>query len=847
MSDDPLLWQRWDEVDALLAEAHDLPTAEREGFVHHAVPEPGPFRDLVLRLVRRLDDDDPRVAAPADGLISAAFGSGDSGDLAPGSRVGRFVVRERLARGGMATVYAAERADGAYQQRVALKVLRRGLDTDDLIRRFRTERQILSALTHPNVAKLLDGGSLPDGRPWLAVELVDGESITAWADRRRLDVRARLELFLGVADAVQAAHRRLIVHRDLKPSNILVDEEGRVKLLDFGIAKLLDADDEHTAMDARPLTPAYATPEQHAGDQVTTATDVYQLGLVLRELLTGLRPGSPDGSSHPTTTRVSRLATQAAPDAADPGIRARDRASTPDRLTRALRGDLDVVVAKALREEPDERYASAGELAADIRRHLDGLPVVAHPESVRYRARKFVARNRWSVAAAAVVLALLVTYAVTLSVQTRRIAAERDRAAREASKASEVSEFLVSLFHAADPNVSGGRSMSAHDLLAEGADQLRDEAVGDPGIRGAMLQAIGRSFARLGDYREAEQQLRLAVAAHREAEPPDGEGLVRTLNQLALVVMSRDVEAALAIFEDALTTGQAQLGPGHPALATVMVDYSVGLSTVHPGDPRIDSLRTRAVELLRAAPGDVREELANALTVWARGRPPEEAIPRMRESVALRRSLHPGPSSAVAASLSDLALATEPLDPMAADSLLAEAVAMLRQLHGSREAPMLLATMNNLAAVRRDRGAWAEAEPLYREVLALRRSLYPEQRIQQAYTLYGLGVVLSETDRAAEGEAHLREALGILEREMPRSKLPAITRSAIGHALTRQQRFAEAESVLLAVWRDRSAAGLTPRDQAQLLERVVALYEAWSRPAEAARYRAMAGGIRRED
>jgi serine/threonine-protein kinase len=292
--DNPLLWERWDDVDRLLAEALDHAAPERVEYVRRAAKGDDALRDLVLRLLDRLDSDTGRVTSPSDPVVLGAFAAGeggrDTGAMAPGTDVDRYRIIRHLGRGGMATVYEAERSDGTYEQRVALKVLRRGLDTDDLIRRFLVERQILSSLTHPNIARLLDGGSTADGRPYLVLELVEGKPITTWADAHRLSVRARLRLFLEVADAVQSAHRQLVVHRDIKPSNILVGADGRVKLLDFGIAKLLEADDGQTDVGSRPLTPTYASPEQLEGGRITTATDVYQLGLLLRELLTGVRP-----------------------------------------------------------------------------------------------------------------------------------------------------------------------------------------------------------------------------------------------------------------------------------------------------------------------------------------------------------------------------------------------------------------------------------------------------------------------------------------------------------------------------------------------------------------------------
>jgi eukaryotic-like serine/threonine-protein kinase len=834
-----LLWQRWEEADRILSAAMDLPVEERQALVRREVPEPGEFQDLVLRLVAGLAADHERVTAPSGELVAAAFGSGAGGeepDLPPGTEVGRYRILERLARGGMATVYVAERADGVYRQRVALKVLRRGLDTEDVVGRFHRERQILSSLTHPNIAKLLDGGSLPDGRPFLVMELVEGERITAFADARRLDVRRRLGLFLGVAEAVQAAHRQLVVHRDIKASNILVDADGRVKLLDFGIAKLVAGDSVHTAVDARPLTPAYASPEQLAGGPITTATDVYQLGLLLRELLTGVRPGRRDGRREEVTSRISRMVVQPFEGLPPPAERASHRGTSPERLAGALRGDLEQVVSKAVRPEPEERYPSAGDMAADIRRHLQGRPVLAHPQSVLYRARKFAGRNRWGVLAASAMTLLLLGYGVTLVVQNRRVATERDRAAQEARKAAEVTEFMVDLFHAADPNRTGGSEISVQELLRDGARQLREETVAEPGVRAAMLTAIGRSFSQLGYYQEAEEQLEHAVRAHREDPDAEPGAYAQSLSLLAQVVGRRDRDSSLVLFEEAREAAERSLGPEHPVVAGILTESSIALAALNPVDPDVEARRARAVAILRAATTDVRGELANALTVWAHGKPPVEAIPLMQESLELRRAIHPERHSAVAASLSDLGLAMESVDPLAADSLLAQSVAILQVIHGRPDA-VLLTTMNNLAALRRDRGDFAGAEPLYRQVLAIRRELYPEQRVAEAFSLYGLGVVLAETGRAPEGEARLEEALAIMGEETPTSQLLPLVRAGIGHARARQGRYAAAESVLVSAWREIRASALPTGERVRTLGRLVSLYESWGRPAQAASYR----------
>jgi serine/threonine-protein kinase len=746
----------------------------------------------------------------------------------------------------MATVYEAERADGAYRQRVALKVLRRGVDTEDLVRRFVTERQILSSLSHAHIARLLDGGSTPEGRPFLVMELVEGRPVTAFADECRLDVPARLRLFLQVADAVHAAHRQLVVHRDIKPSNILVDDHGQVKLLDFGIAKLLAGGDdaEHTQAGMRAMTPDYASPEQLRGGQITTATDVYQLGLLLRELLTGVRQSSGSLPNDASALRTSRLATRRSDGEPSPDERATARGTTAGRLPRLLAGDLDTIVAKALREEPEQRYASADELASDIRRHLAGLPIVAHPESRRYRMRKFVRRNPWGVAAAAIASVALVGYALTITVQSRRIAAERDRAERAALEAAEVTGFLVQLFESADPNESGGERVTARELLDRGADRIDRELRDDPARRAAMLSAMGRSYTALGLYAKARPMLERAMAEWRGSVDWERQAIAvrraaaADLNLLAAIVARDDRARADLLFQDALALAEGSVGPADPLVGRILTDYAVFRSKAVPNDTVFRGMLRRAVQLLRAAPGDNRQDLANSLTASAYGREPGVALPLMAEALALRRALHGDLHSLVAASLSDLALATESLDPLAADSLMREALGILETLHGRRHATAL-AVMNNLAGLRRDRGAYGEAAPLYREVLALRRELYPTEERTHAYALYGLGLTLAESGEAVEGERHLNEALRILRRwEAPGSPLVSLTRAALGYAIARQHRFAEAEPLLTSAYREIRSGPMSVREQANAARRVVWMYHEWGRADVADGYRA---------
>ncbi|MGD8322708.1 MAG: serine/threonine-protein kinase, partial [Gemmatimonadota bacterium] len=418
---------RWARVEAVLAEALERAPERRPAFLAHACAD-----DAELR--REVED---LLAAHAEtGLFDEVVRSSDTSqgsemDHPAGTRFGPYAVEGLLGRGGMGVVYLARRVDGEFEQEVALKVLPAGLVSDRLEQRFRAERQILARLSHPNVARLLDGGVDDAGRPWFAMERVRGTSLVEFCDTEGLGLDDRLDLYLTVCDAVQHAHQNLVVHRDLKPGNILVDENGTPRLLDFGIAKLLDPDApgpgaRETQVGVRVLTPAYAAPEQLRGEPANTASDVFQLGILLYELLTGVHPfperttGSPTPSP-PSTRAVTREATR--PSAAvTTREEARARGLSPKLLSQRLRGDLDAIVLKALREEPERRYASAAELAEDLRRHRARRPVRARPDTWAYRTGRFLRRNTVALGAGAVVVAGVAAFTAGIAREARRTA-----------------------------------------------------------------------------------------------------------------------------------------------------------------------------------------------------------------------------------------------------------------------------------------------------------------------------------------------------------------------------------------------------------------------------------------
>ncbi len=407
-------------------------------------------------------------------------------------RLGRYRLKKKLGQGGMGVVYLAERADREFEKEVALKVLPLGLDTPLAIDRFRRERQILAMLEHPAIARLLDGGTTDDGLPFLMMEYAPGLPITDYCEQQRLPIRQRIKLLLEVCAAVSFANANLVVHQDLKPSNILVDAGGKPKLLDFGIAKLLD-DPAAEQTQVLALTPGYASPEQHAGGPITTASDVYSLGVLLGELLTGQRPR--------TANPHDSLA--------------------PYSLTAKLSGDLDSIVDKALRENPAERYGSVDRLAGDLRRYLAGQPVEARPPTFVYHAGKFLRRHRWAASTAIAFASLLVAFSVSSLLQARATARQRDRA-------EAVSDLLTEAFLQADPSHSRRGDVSAREILAIGSRMVRRKLRNEPQVMAEMLHTIGSVQSALGLYQEATTNLDEAGLLRRQLSGDDSASSAST-------------------------------------------------------------------------------------------------------------------------------------------------------------------------------------------------------------------------------------------------------------------------------------------------------------------------------
>ena len=749
------------------------------------------------------------------------------------ARIGAYRIVELIGRGGMGEVYRAQRADDEYQQDVALKLVRSGSGGEEVARRFRVERQILAWLQHPNIAALLDGGVATDGRPYLVMQYVRGKPITAYCDAARLTIPERLRLFRTVCDAVQFAHTNLVVHRDLKPSNILVTDEGEVRLLDFGIAKLLDpqraASISAASGDLRLLTPEHAAPEQLLGGAISTATDVYALGVLLYELLTGERPfraTSPldlqravtETEALPPSVALARAGNRVAPTGnsdAPPSLQlaAAQRRTRPQALVHQLRGDLDQVVLMALRKEPERRYASAGQLGEDVTRYLEGWPVIARPSSLGYRARKFAVRHRTGVGAGlAVLLSLAAGLALALVGLVRAQQAER-LALEEAATASQVSDFLVQLFRANEPGQARGETVTALELLDRGAARIDQELGDQPMVRARLLRTMGNAYeelglfdpalalferelalqrarggdeslevagsyaelagvhSRRGNYARARDLAGRSLAIQERARVPDTSDLLRALNHLAIAHgQLGDNDAARAALERALVIRERLHGPDHIELFPLLNNLAV----VHWAEGDFSTARSlyeRALALAERERGPdhpwVAQSLNNLALVHQNTGDLERAVAVHERALAIRQKvLDPGHPE-IGATLNNLGgVYLEAEDFLRARPLLEEALAIRAQALGPRHRNTA-SSETNLGLTLLGLGDPEGARPLFERALAsLEQSLGPDH-VMVSRPLLGLARLEAVHGSHEAAERGFRRALALREAAMP--------------------------------------------------------------------------------
>jgi serine/threonine-protein kinase len=778
--------ERYQQVKELFLHAHPLSSRERQQFLDESSQHDPALRADVESILSHCDRSSDFLETPAISLESAraAFFDDAPSDetVLVNRRLGRYRLVRPIASGGMGTVWLAERADDQFKKKVAVKLIKRGMDTNEILKRFRNERQVLANLEHPNIARLLDGGVSDDDRPYLVMEYIEGTPIDRYCDDRLLSITQRLHLFRIVCAAVQFAHQNLVVHRDLKPGNIMVTTDGTPKLMDFGIAKMLGPDGPAmtavaTAQGASFFTPDYASPEQIGDEPMTTSSDVYSLGVVLYEILTGHRP-------YRVTTRdrgeIARLVREAEPTRPSTIIQrtfdtpAREgrpaatitphsvcatRQAETGRLRRQLAGDLDTIVLQAMQKDSRRRYASVEQLSEDIRRHLEGLPVGARPDSWRYRGTKFIRRNKFAVVAGAALLVSLFAGLGTSTVLFFRADEARRDAQIQAAKAGAVNLFLQDLLGAANPMTAESPDLTVKETLDRATQEIDSGSLANqPEVEADARLTIGNTYRFLGEYATAESQLRKALDLRKTLFGPVHVSVAECLRHLAKLLQTRgDLAGAEPLHRQALGIMRTLLADPNPEMAQAINDLAK-FTQIKGDSAESDQLFREALAMRKRLPGDAAAEIAETLNDWA-------------------------------------VLKDAEGDAAGAASLMRESLIIFRQKFGN-EHPTTATSLHNLGELLKFQGDYAGAVPLHREALAIRRKLLGEEHPYVALSKRGFGDVLRMMGDDAAAEPLLREALDTQRRVLGQQHYEVGTTLAnLSSLLKERGDYAAAESV----------------------------------------------------
>lgn len=847
--------EQWQRADRLFHEVVDLPPNERKKYLDRVCATDPSLREEIESLIACDEGGHDFIDKPALGegfsLQTTAASIEASDESMAGQAIGPYRLVRPIATGGMGVVYLAVRADDEYEHQVAIKLVKPGMDSRQILKRFRLERQTLAHLDHPNIAKLLDGGAMNDGRPYLIMEYIDGIPITEYCDQHKLPIAERLLLFENVCSAVHCAHQNLVIHRDLKPANILVTKEGVPKLLDFGVAKVLSAETSDgtqaaTAQASRLFTPEYASPEQLRGLPMTTACDVYALGVILYELLTGHRPYQ---LRHRSPGEIDRLVCDLDPEkpstvmnrverhfhsdgtvrrAVTPETVGHTRRMTPESLRRRLRGDLDNIVLMAMRKDPKRRYASAEQLHEDLCRYREGRPVLARKDTIRYRTEKFIKRNKMGVTAALLVACSLLVGAVGVARETRRTRIQRDaaeanllraeqaelsaeeeakKARAEADTVRQAMEFMKDIFKSPTLVADHIEPDTAQDILDRGAERLEKKgAKYHPVVRATLMDTIGWGYMGAGSHDRARKLIEQGLALRVEYYGENHTDVLESLESLAtLNHFKGDYQGAIDCRRRALAISRELGGPD--SMMLVIALGNLGTDLAETGDyVEAESLLAEALEIARRAESD-----------GQKGKWDKAKVFLINNLAGLRAYLGRHEES---------------------EALSRELLEMTRERYGD-EHPRTIDAVQNLGIELLRQKKISEAEPLLQKSLTMRRKLFGPKAAVVGKSLHLLALLERRRGDYNAAETYCRQALAIRRAELSEgSPRIAEAETLLAACLLKQDRFEEAERLLLGCYSvlEKARTRASPITQAAM-HQLIELYEAWDKPDEAARWR----------
>lgn len=824
---------RAQRIAEIVEEALDREPAEWPSFFEESCGDDEMLRAEVESLLGYQKEATDFIEVPAY-QGSAELLAEESGALKIGELFVEYKILSLLGEGGMGEVYLAE--DAKLGRKVAVKLVKPGFGRTNLIRHFRQEERILAGLNHPNIARLYGGAVSQDGVPYFVMEYVEGERLDHYCDARKLTIPERLKLFRKICSAVSYAHQHLVIHRDLKPANIRVTAEGEPKLLDFGIAKLVDPQTESigepTITLQSVMTPEYASPEQVRGEVVTTTTDIYSLGVVLYELLTGQRP-------HRIKSRrlddVARAISEEEPQRPSATLPKQNQLSVILN-PRLLRGDLDNIVLMAMRKEPSRRYVSVAQFSEDIRRHIEGLPVVARKDTVGYRSAKFIRRHRVAVAAALLVVVAVVVGLIAALWQARQARAQRDVTQR-------INTFLQDMLGAAAPEAKGV-DVKVVDVLSEASNRAKTELANQPEVMADVLMTLGRTYISLGQYQPAEANLRAALAASLKANGELHSTTATTMGWLGLALANLNKHAEGEQISRRAAELQRKLHPrGDEDLGVAL--YALGENLINENQPKAaQPFLKEASELIKKHLGETNGYYMTSLVMLATAHEKagevEVAEPLYRQAIAVGGRVESRYRIYLAQAQFFLGvLLTNKAAYPEAEILLRQSETIYRDVFGGDTNYSVGVVKANLGWLYFLKGDYARAEDEDRKAIDLLRKYIGPEYSTTVSTAATLGLTLTREGKAAEGEPYLREALEIRKKILPPDSfmIPS-AESALGECLTAQKRYAEAEPLLTDGY-NALKSKLNDRDRRviEARQRLLKLYELWGKPDLAARYR----------
>jgi serine/threonine-protein kinase len=807
--------QQWKRINNIVDTALELTKEERDTYIQEQCKEDKQLIEKITTFIEAIEQSDTEGFLEdlsnyqqqlAQDVLDEDAQKKDAALV--GSTIDSYEVIKLIGHGGMGSVFLAKRADNTYEQKVAFKVLRRGLHTPSNVARFKRARQILAKLNHPNIAQLLDGGLTPEGLPYLVMEYVEGKSLYEYCNQHSFSIEERVQLLQSICRAVQHAHKNAIIHRDLKPSNILVTEEGEVKILDFGIAKLLEPEDPEqplyqTQTGARLLTFSYASPEQIENGPITTATDIYTLGIVFHELLCGAHPFDLEGKKLTEIENIIRTKSPSTPRMRflqlPEGIRqkeARYRQANPTSLSQTLKGDLDAIVQKTLRKEPEERYDSIEQFLEDLRRYNQSRPIIARKDTLRYKAKKFIKRHQSGLAATMGFIFLIVSFA---GIYTWRITQERNRARLQAEKAEETSEFLVNLFSANNPAETHGETVPVKSILEEGLNQI-DQLGEQPEVQSQMLHTMGKVYTNLGEYDRAEMLLERALGIQTKINGELNAEVASIYNDLGgLHQKAQEAQQAEPHYAKALDIRKKVLGPNDIQYAETLSDLGA-LMRYKENLDSAEVLYNKALEIRQNNLAPNHPDIANSLNnlgVLEKSKGNLETARQFyQEALKIRQNHFGNVHPKVANVKNNLAVLYRTMGEFdLAETYYTETLEIRKKVYGQNH-PLTAQSLNNFAGFLVDQGNYDQAETYYRKALKVRKNLLGPTHIQTGTAYNNLANALFEKVQLDSAEHAYRNAIDIYGSSLGEShRYVGIVKSNLAKTLTAKNNLEAADKV----------------------------------------------------